>query len=144
MNFTLTLPVRFAHVDAAGIVFYPRYFEMLNAAVEEWFAAATGSSFADLHHIRQLGLPTLKLESRFIAPSRLGELLDVSVATERIGRTSCAVGYRIGCGTSDRVIASALLVCMDLATGRAMPWPDDLRSGLEADAKDQRMPPAAM
>ena len=33
-----SLPIRFRHCDAAGIVFYPRYFEMMNDLVEDWFA----------------------------------------------------------------------------------------------------------
>ena len=37
MAFTVTQRVRFQHCDPAGIVFYPRYFEMLNATIEEWF-----------------------------------------------------------------------------------------------------------
>jgi 4-hydroxybenzoyl-CoA thioesterase len=134
MSFTLEMPVRFAHVDAAGIVFYPRYFEMLNAAVEEWFAASTGCGFADLHLDRRLGVPTLKIDSRFIAPSRLGDRLAITVTVESLGRTSCTVAYRITCGDEDRVQASAVLVCMNLDTGRPEPWPADLRAGLERDA----------
>jgi hypothetical protein len=57
MSFVLEMPVRFAHIDAAGIVFYPRYFEMLNATVEEWFAMRTGCAFAELHLERRLGVP---------------------------------------------------------------------------------------
>lgn len=130
MSFVLQLPVRFAHVDAAGIVFYPRYFEMLNAAVEEWFAARTGVSFADLHITRRHGVPTVTLESRFVAPSRLGDVLDVEIAVKKLGRSSCDLEYRITSGGADRVIASAVLVYIDLDTGQAEPWPDDLRAGL--------------
>ena len=32
-----TVLVRFADCDPAGIVFYPRYMEMFNALVEDWF-----------------------------------------------------------------------------------------------------------
>ena len=35
--FKTHIKIRFNHVDAAGIVFYPRYYEMLNQVVEEWF-----------------------------------------------------------------------------------------------------------
>ena len=34
MSFTLTQKVLFKHCDPAGIVFYPRYFEMINDCVE--------------------------------------------------------------------------------------------------------------
>lgn len=130
MSFVLEMPVRFAHIDAAGIVFYPRYFEMLNATVEEWFAARTGCGFAELHLERRLGVPTLKLDSDFVAPSRLGDLLAIELIVDRVGRSSCPVQYRITSGGETRVVASAVLVCMNLDTGRSEPWPDDLRAGI--------------
>ncbi|CPO21707.1 4-hydroxybenzoyl CoA thioesterase [Bordetella pertussis] len=34
--FVSEVEVRFRHCDPAGIVFYPRYFEMINDFVEEW------------------------------------------------------------------------------------------------------------
>lgn len=130
MSFVLELPVRFAHVDAAGIVFYPRYFEMLNTAVEEWFAARTGVSFADLHIARRRGVPTVALESRFVAPSKLGDVLEIEVVLKKLGRSSCDLEYRIISSGAERVSASAVLVFIDLDTGLSEPWPDDLREGL--------------
>lgn len=32
--------VRFGHCDAAGWVFYPRYFELISDFVEDWFKDA--------------------------------------------------------------------------------------------------------
>ena len=45
MSFQISTKVRFGDVDPAGIVFYPRYFEMLNAAVEDWFTMAAPGRF---------------------------------------------------------------------------------------------------
>ena len=84
----LELPVRFAHVDAAGIVFYPRYFEMLNAAVEQYFADIVGIDFRQMHLERQIGVPTVHLEADFSAPSRLGDRLAIDLIVDRVGRSS--------------------------------------------------------
>lgn len=130
MSFVLEMPVRFAHVDAAGIVFYPRYFEMLNATVEEWFAIRTGCGFAELHLHRRLGVPTLKIDTRFVAPSRLGDLLSIGLTVDQVGGSSCQVRYRVTSGAETRVEASAVLVCMNLDTGRPEAWPDDIRAGI--------------
>ncbi len=130
MSFSVQVPVRFAHVDPAGIVFYPRYFELMNGAVEDWIADVSGSTFLDLHRDRRIGLPTVRLETDFVAPSRLGDLLDIAIAVERLGSSSCAVRYLISCRGEVRVRASGVLVCMDLDAARAVPWPDDLRAGL--------------
>ena len=36
--------VRFGHCDAAGWVFYPRYFEMISDFVEDWFEDGLAAS----------------------------------------------------------------------------------------------------
>jgi acyl-CoA thioesterase FadM len=37
-NFPTEYLVRFSHCDPGGIVHFPRYFDMVNSAVEDWFA----------------------------------------------------------------------------------------------------------
>jgi len=132
----LQLPVRFAHVDAAGIVFYPRYFEMLNAAVEQYFADIVGVDFKAMHLDRQIGVPTVHLEADFAAPSRLGDLLSIDLAVEKVGRSSCAVRYVVRCGEETRLRASATLVCMDLVKASAIAWPDDIRARMLVEPVD--------
>ena len=46
MTYTRTVPIEFNHCDPAGIVFYPRYFEMTNSVVENFFPDEVGHSFA--------------------------------------------------------------------------------------------------
>jgi len=43
MPFETTVTVRFGDVDAAGIVFYPRFFEMLNSTMWGYFWGYFGS-----------------------------------------------------------------------------------------------------
>ena len=133
MSFTTRAKVRFADVDPAGIVFYPRYFEMLNAAVEDWFAQGLGVDFATLHLKRRLGTPTVRLECDFLVPSELGDTLDIEIGVASLGRTSCNIAYRVSGGGVDRLRAKAVLVCMDLDAQKAVPWPDDLRAAIGRD-----------
>jgi acyl-CoA thioesterase FadM len=42
------IPVRFGHCDPATFVFYPRYFEMINSFVEDWFEDGLEASFPGL------------------------------------------------------------------------------------------------
>ena len=128
MSFVSRQAVRFAHCDAAGIVFYPRYFEMLNAAVEDWFAADLGLSFAEMHGERRMGIPTRKLDSEFLAPSRLGEEIDIGIVIARLGTSSCAIDVTMSVGQEVRARVHVVLVCMNLDSGRAIAWPDDVRS----------------
>lgn len=122
--------VRFAHVDAAGIVFYPRYFEMLNASVEDYFSEVVGVDFAAMHGKRRLGVPTVRLATDFVAPSRLGDQLDFRLAIAAIGRSSLELSVEVRCAAEIRLRAEVTLVCMDLDKGKALPWPDDMRSAI--------------
>lgn len=131
MPFSTNVTVRFAHVDAAAIVFYPRYFEMLNGAVEDWFAAM-GWDFRTMHVERHIGVPTVKLECEFTAPSELGESLTITIEPTSIGRSSCAVSYVITGNGQQRMRASAVLVCMDTRERKSIAWPEDLRAKLTA------------
>ncbi|WP_414901681.1 acyl-CoA thioesterase [Sphingomonas flavalba] len=130
MSFVARRAVRFAHVDAAGIVFYPRYFEMLNATVEDFFAGHVGVDFATLHLKRGLAIPTVKLDVDFVAPSRLGETLAFHLTVERVGDSSLHLTVEVRCGDTVRLRAAVVIVSMAMATGRSQPWPDDIRAAL--------------
>ena len=52
------ITVLFRHCDVAGIVFYPRYVEMVNDVIERWLDEALGCSFKEMHLERHAGIPT--------------------------------------------------------------------------------------
>jgi 4-hydroxybenzoyl-CoA thioesterase len=127
MMFVSKQEVRFAHVDAAGIAFYPRYFEMHSAAIEDYFARQVGVSFAKMHMERRLAVPTVEIEAKFVAPSHLGDLLDFAVTVARVGRSSADLVVEIRCQDQLRFRVRSVLVCIDLKSGRSCPWPEDMK-----------------
>lgn len=129
MPFVTQWKVRFADVDPASIVFYPRYFEMLNGVVEDWFDSM-GYSFSLLHRDMHCGVPTVRIESEFIEASELGDILDIQLAPSHIGRSSCSVDFVVRCGGAVRLKAASTLVFMDLAARKSRAWPEDLREKL--------------
>lgn len=129
-RFATRRQVRFGDVDAAGMAFYPRYFEMLNEAVEDWFATL-GWDFARMHLEARAGVPLRHVEADFTAASRLGDLLDAELVVRKVGRTSVEIDASFSCAGQPRWTAKAVLVFIDLRTGAAMPWPDDLRAKLD-------------
>lgn len=133
MAFETSAQVRFAHVDGAGIVFYPRYFEMLNAAVEDWFAQSLGADFRTMHHDRGIGVPTVQLAAEFLSPAMLGDDLTVRITPRQVGRSSCTYEAVFTANGCDRLKANATLVCMDLSAKKALPWPDDIRMRMMDD-----------
>lgn len=135
MIFTHAAPVRFHHCDPAGIVFYPRYFDMANEAVESWFAARLGTPFWALHGPMGLATPTVSMDVRFAAPSRHGDLLSIAIRALRIGRASLDISTRITAETETRMEMRSTLVLTARDGGRPRPWPEDLRARLLAEAK---------
>jgi 4-hydroxybenzoyl-CoA thioesterase len=130
--------VRFGHCDPAGIVFYPRYFEMLNACVEDWFTLGLGINYADLLGPRRVGLPTVQLNTEFKRVSRMGDVLTQSIDIVKLGRSSLTLVVRFsGADGDERVAFHQVLVCTSLATHRPMPFPDDLRAALERAQGEQ-------
>ena len=125
--FTTERSVRFADCDAAGIVFFPRYFEMLNGVVEDWFAGPLQVSFRELHVNRRVSVPTAAVEARFIAPSRLEDELTFALTVTRLGRSSCSLRHRISAGGTLRFEASQTFVYVGLSL-KPEPWPGDLRA----------------
>lgn len=132
MRFQTTLPIRFAHCDPAGIVFYPRYFEMMNGVVEDWCAQSLGWSFHEMHLVRGIGLPTVHIETDFIKPSQLGETLHASLQVQKIGGASVHLELQF-CGADDdlRVKAQLVLVTMDLQKYRAIAIPEELKQRMQ-------------
>ena len=131
--FATEVTVRFGDCDPAGIVFYPRYFEMFNNLVEDWCAQALGMGFRELHLQRGLGLPTVQVETSFVAPSELGDLLRAELRVKKIGAASVTLEIRLaGPAGEDRVRASLVLVMMNLKERRAVPIPEPLRARIAA------------
>lgn len=126
-SFETRRPVRFGHCDPAGILFFPRLFEMANEAVEDWFAEALDLTFNELHVVRGMGVPTARFEADFPAASRLGETLVFSVAVERIGRSSATLKVRARCEGELRFDARQTIVYVRLDDMSALPWPVELR-----------------
>ncbi|MBT9246307.1 acyl-CoA thioesterase (plasmid) [Gemmobacter fulvus] len=129
MLYAREIPVEFNHCDPAGIVFYPRYFEMTNSVVENFFADVLRYPFARITMEEHAGVPTVRIEADFRAPSRLGDRLAFTLEVKRIGRTSVAVQIRAAVGAQTRMEVDLTLVWIT-PEGQAAVWPDPIRQRL--------------
>ena len=84
--------VRFQHVDYAGIVFYPRFLEMLNCLVEDWFEEALDRPFSKMHETN--GIPTVDLKIQFKNAARLGEILTKKLWVKELKNSSILCGFK--------------------------------------------------
>jgi 4-hydroxybenzoyl-CoA thioesterase len=126
-HYAIEQKVLFQHCDPAGIVFYPRYFEMINAVVESWFENALKVSFADLHFDRNLAIPTVNIKTEFLSPSRLGDMLDLTLEVVKIGGSSLNLKIQALCNNDVRFDADVTLVCVAKTDIKPTRWPQDIR-----------------
>ena len=127
-SFEREVLVRFAHCDPAGIIFFPQYLVLFNGLVEDWFNEGLGIGYAHFIGERRCGLPIVKLDCEFKAPSKMGERLTLALSVTRIGNSSIALRLSASAGGQLRVVSNQVLVTTSLDTNRSIPVPDDLRS----------------
>lgn len=132
MFFECVKRIRFSHCDPAGIVFYPRFAELFHEVVEDWFAEGIGVDFHTLRETWRLGVPAVRLELEFVAPSHYGEELSFRLEVEAIGRSS--LNLVIGAHAMDGLRAQACLTLVFTAM-------DDFRAVRIDDAWHERFRP---
>jgi 4-hydroxybenzoyl-CoA thioesterase len=89
--------------DPAGIVYYPRYFEMFDASTTALFERALGmTKFAFLKAYDSLGYPMVDTRARFLLPTRYGDDVTIETTISEIKRSSFDVRHRL---TKDGALA---------------------------------------
>jgi 4-hydroxybenzoyl-CoA thioesterase len=74
---TTRMQARWGDVDAAGIVFYPRFFEWYDLATEALFDSL-GLPWPELFPAQGIvGVPIVESGSRFVSPVHYGDTLDI-------------------------------------------------------------------
>ncbi len=131
MSYVKVIPIEFNHCDPAGIVFYPRYFEMTNSVVENFFADVVGYPFSRMHNEATNGVPTVRIVCDFRAPSRLGDKVPFRLTVTSIGRAS--LGLRIVAGDEGDVRLEAAITLVWIDRGKAASWPAEIRTILERE-----------
>jgi 4-hydroxybenzoyl-CoA thioesterase len=134
--FTYATPVRFADIDHAGIVYYPRFFHYFHVAFEELWRAKIGpQAYSDIIDRDRIGFPAVRAECDYKAPLKFGDTAEIEVSIPRLGTKSITFRYRVfragpvptTTPTSARVLcAEGQVVCavVDLAKFAAVAIPE--------------------
>ncbi len=136
-SFVFAVPVRFADVDHAGIVYYPRFFHFFHLAFEELWRARMGPrAYVDLLDKDRVGFPAVKAECEFKAPLKFGDTAEIELSITRMGGKSITFAYHIyraAEGDTPRTLAavgSVVTAIVDLARFVAVPVPARVASML--------------
>ena len=141
--FTRSVTIRFAHCDAAGIVYFPHYFDMFNGLIEDWYKEELGHDYAQLIMGGRYAFPFVRIECDFKVPSMMGEVIELTLLVERIGRSSLGIAIVCHRQGTERLRARMVTAMMSLDTRKPVPMPAPLRAAIEAYRhKTASAPPA--
>ena len=91
-----TTRIEWGDCDPAGIIFYPRYFAMFDAATTYLLERAIGmSKFEYLKAYNFLGHPIVETRARFRVPTRYGDEVTIETAVVACGRSSMKIEHRL-------------------------------------------------
>jgi 4-hydroxybenzoyl-CoA thioesterase len=118
--------IRFGYCDPAGIAYFPRLDELLNATFEDWCAAA-GSPFRELMGAHRIGFPLVHATVDYHAPLRLGDAVTITQQVAVIGNASITFDLAIVRDTTRCLTARHVRVTVSMDEDRAVPLPITLR-----------------
>jgi 1,4-dihydroxy-2-naphthoyl-CoA hydrolase len=123
--------VRMHDTDMAGILYFAKQFRYVHDALED-LVEKEGLSFDYLFNNSSFVFVIVHAEADYLAPVKVGEILEVHVEVENLGNTSFTMGYKIF--KTDNVLmgtAKTVHVCLDAKTRTKISMPDELRKILQ-------------
>jgi acyl-CoA thioester hydrolase len=125
--------IEWMDTDAAGIYHWTTVFRLAEAAEA---ALHTALGIADFTFG---ATPRVAVQASFARPLRFNDPVEVALTVTRLGRSSVDYALAIE-GEEGRAAEGSVKTCLiDRETGRAIPWPDEVRAKLSA-AGAQRPP----
>jgi len=87
--------IEWGHCDPAGIVFYPRYFEMFDASTQYLFERAGWRKPDLIREFGVIGYPMVDTRAKFIIPSAFGDDIVIESRVAQFGVSSFNVEHRV-------------------------------------------------
>jgi acyl-CoA thioester hydrolase len=129
--FSWTVRVYYEDTDAGGIVFYANYLKFFERARTEWLRAAGVSQQALLQEDGAIFV-VKHTSVDYHAPARLDDVLNLTLSIEKLGRASVLFSQQAWCGGSLLASASVKVGCVDAASLRPRPLPDESAAKMRA------------
>jgi acyl-CoA thioester hydrolase len=128
-EFVHRLRVRYHECDAQGIVFNANHFAFVDIALTELWRDAFGSYGAMVE--RGVDVVVAEAGAKFLGPARFDEELDIGLRIENLGTTSMTSATQTRRADGELLVEGSIRhVCVDPATLRKQPFPDDVRATL--------------
>lgn len=128
-DFTERLVIRLPHTDAAGVVFYPKVFEIEQELFERWLELG-GFSLRDMLERRLAPTPIVHCEADYRLPVRAGDKLVAQLAGVEIGRSGYTLAWTFSLGGEAAMSARVKRVAIDPRAGESIDLPEAFRQWL--------------
>ncbi len=92
--YTCESTIRLGQTDAAGVMFFARYFDLAHVAFEE-FMASIGHALKPELHTSTIAFPLVHVEADYRQPLRMGDDVEVDVSVARVSAGSFTLAYLI-------------------------------------------------
>lgn len=87
--------VEWGECDPAGIIFFPNYARWIAEGTDRLFLAAGVNPNAQLSDGRLQGVPSVRLDLRFLKPALLRDRVEHEITVQRLGNSSIGLRHRI-------------------------------------------------
>jgi len=128
--------VRFGDVDPAGIVYFPKIYDLIHQAFEELWDVHVGKRYYHLLCEEELGFPLVHSEVQFRHPLHFGDRPVVRITCFHLGRSSIGLRYLFTVGDVECVDARMTVVCVELGELESQPIPEEYRTRFEMIMED--------
>ncbi len=119
--------MRWADVDAAGILHFPRIFEIVEEAEIELLRKIGWSMFVNL---KEFDFPRVRIECDFKRMIALDALFRLHLTIGKVGRSSIRYDFQAFLETGELALEGAMTIVL-LRNGKLAKIPQDLRDALE-------------
>lgn len=90
-----TVRIEWAHCDPAGIVYYPRYFEMFDTSTHHLFEAAGWKKRDLIREFSIVGYPMVDTRAKFSLPSSFGDDIVIETRIAEFRNSSFDIEHKV-------------------------------------------------
>ena len=129
--YTYQTKIKLHQTDAAGLLFFSHQFSIIHDAYEAMLETI-GFSFAELIRHQDFFLPIVHAEADYDKPLFVGDVIEIQVVVEKIGKHSFTFAYKLFNAKHELVgSARTVHVTMDKKTQKKIPLPPLMREKIE-------------
>jgi 4-hydroxybenzoyl-CoA thioesterase len=136
--FSRAMKIRFSHCDPAGIVYFPNFFDMFNALLEDWYTEGLGIDYERQVLIDRHSFPIVHADCDFRIPSRMGDSLTMTLLLDAVGTSSMRFTIVGHVGPQERLRGHMVVALVSRDTAKSKPLPAELRAKVERYAAQCR------